>query len=265
MRADRLGTLSTSTTAPRSRTPSSLGEAPARAAFVTTHWSAVLAAGRDDSAPAHAALEHLCRDYWQPLYAFVRRAGYARPDAQDLTQAFFAHLLARKTVALADPARGRFRSFLLTSLKNFLAHAWEKARTEKRGGRVQIMPLEFDTAETRCAPELATTETPDRAFDRQWAISMLEVVLGRLRQEYAACGRDDLFVGVKESLSGGRADIPYRDLGIRLGMSEGAVKVAAHRLRRRYRELLREEIARTVSDPAEGEAELRHLFAALNP
>ena len=217
----------------------------------------VVTAGRSDTTRARAALEQLCRHYWQPLYAYVRRVGHPPEEAQDLTQEFFARLLEHNTIARADPARGRFRSFLLGSLKNFLAHEWEKARAQKRGGRVLVIPLEFDTAETRCSPELANTDTPDKIFDRQWALSL------RLRADYADCGKDDLFRGLKETLTGGRSEIPYRELGGRLGMSEGAVKTAAHRLRQRYRELLREEIANTLAGPEEAEEELRHLFAAL--
>ncbi len=231
--------------------------------FVTTHWSAVLTAGRSDTTKAQAALEQLCRNYWQPLYAFVRRTGYSREEAEDLTQEFFARVLAQNTVAKADPARGRFRSFLLASLKHFLAHEWEKARARKRGGGAQLIPLEFDTAETRCAHPAAPGDTPDRAYDRQWALALLELVLSRLRGEYRSAGRLVLFLGLKDTLRGGRAEIPYRDLAGRVGMSEGAVKVAAHRLRQRYRELLREEIAHTVAGPAEAEEELRHLFVAL--
>ncbi len=231
--------------------------------FVTTQWSAVLAAAGSDTMHARAALEQLCRQYWHPLYAYVRRAGYSREEAEDLTQEFFARLLARNTLGKADPARGRFRSFLLASLKNFLANEWDKARARKRGGGAQPLPLEFDTAETRCAQPIAPGDTPDRAFDRQWALTLLDVVLDRLRREYADAGRVDLFLGLKDTLAGGRAEIPYRDLGGQLGLSEGAVKVAAHRLRRRYRELLREEIANTVAQPEDAEEELRHLFSAL--
>ncbi len=253
--------MSTST---RTNAPATTGSEPqGRAVFVTTHWSVVLTAGGSDTTRARAALEQLCRNYWPPLYAYVRRAGHSREEAQDLTQEFFARLLEQNTVARADPARGRFRSFLLGSLKHFLAHEWEKARAQKRGGGAQLIPLEFDTAETRCAQPAAPGDTPDRAFDRQWALTLLDVVLGRLRREYSGAGREDLFLNLKDTLSGGRAEIPYRDLGARLGMSEAAVKVAAHRLRRRYRELLREEIASTVAGPAEVEEELRHLFAAL--
>ena len=255
--------MSTSTPADLPRTTSAGDEWPRRAAFVTTHWSVVVAAGRSDPPRARAALELLCRHYWQPLYVYVRRVGHPPEEAQDLTQEFFARFLEHNTVAKADPARGRFRSFLLGSLKHFLAHEWEKARAQKRGGRGQIIPLAFDTAETRCAPEPANPDSPDKIFDRQWALSLLDIVLARLRADYADCGKDDLFLGLKETLTGGRSEIPYRELGGRLGMSEGAVKVAAHRLRQRYRELLREEIAHTVAGPEDAEAELRHLFAAL--
>ena len=251
----------------RAETPDGAPEGsdpPQHSAFVTTHWSVVLAAGRSDTTRARAALEQLCRNYWQPLYAYVRRAGHAREEAEDLTQEFFARLLADNSVARADPARGRFRSFLLGSLKHFLAHEWEKAGARKRGGGAQHLPLAFDTAETRCAQPVAPGDTPDRAFDRQWALALLDVVLGRLRREYREAGREDLFLGLKETLSGGRAEIPYRELGARLGLSEGAVKVAAHRLRGRYRELLREEIANTVAGPEQVEEELRELFAALS-
>lgn len=239
-------------------------ESPCRPAFVTTHWSVVLTAGRSDTTRAHVALEKLCQSYWFPLYTYVRRRGHSPEDAQDLTQEFFARLLARNTFAQAAPQRGRFRSFLLGSLKHFLANEWEKARAQKRGGRVQLIPLEFDTAETRIVQPAAPDETPDRAFDRQWALSLLDVVLGRLRREYTDAGREDLFRGLKDTLAGGRAEIPYRELAGRLGMSEGAVKVAAHRLRQRYRGLLREEIANTVAGPEEAEEELRQLFAALS-
>lgn len=225
----------------------------------------VLSAGRSDTTRARTALEQLCRHYWQPLYAYVRRAGYSREEAQDLTQEFFARLLAQNTVARADPARGRFRSFLLASLKHFLVNEWEKAHAQKRGGHAQFLALEFDTAETQCVQPIAPGDTPDRAYDRQWALALLDVVLGRVRQEYTDSGRDALFVGLKDTLTGGRSEIPYRELAAGLGLSEGAVRVAAHRLRQRYRELLREEIAHTVAGPEEVEEELKHLFAALSP
>lgn len=255
--------MSTSTRAdPADSTPG--GTEPRRQVFVTTHWSVVLTAGHSDTTRTRAALETLCQAYWHPLYAYVRRAGYSREEAQDLTQEFFARLLAQNTVARADPARGRFRSFLLSSLKHFLTNEWDKARAQKRGGREQFIALEFDTAETRCVQPVAAGDTPDRAFDRQWALALLDVVLGRVRKEYTDSGRDQLFVGLKDTLAGARTEIPYRELAARLAMSEGAVKVAAHRLRQRYRALLREEIANTVAGPAEAEDELQHLFAALS-
>lgn len=229
---------------------------------MTTQWSAVLAAGRGDTTNSPAALEELCRNYWPPLYAYVRRLGHSPHDAQDLTQEFFARLLEHNVVAKADRERGRFRSFLLASLKNFLAHEWEKAGAQKRGGHAHTISLDSDTAETYLQPA-AADDTPEKAYDRQWALTLLDVVLRRLREEYVASGRDGLFLALKETLTGTRSEIPYRDLGARLGMSEGAVRVAAHRLRQRYRDLLREEIAHTVAGPAEAEEELRQLFAAL--
>jgi DNA-directed RNA polymerase specialized sigma24 family protein len=153
---------------------------PPAGCFVTTHWSVVLTAGRHETTRARAALEELCRNYWHPLYAYVRGTGYSREEAEDLTQEFFARLLAHNSVARADPARGRFRSFLLAALKHFLANEWEKARAQKRGGGAQPIPLAFDTAETRCAQPIAPGDKPDRAYDRHWASALLEVVLGRL-------------------------------------------------------------------------------------
>jgi len=234
------------------------------AAFVTTRWTSVVAAGHADTPRARAALENLCQTYWYPLYAYVRRSGQPPEDAKDLTQAFFARLLEHNSIAKVDRERGRFRSFLLASLKHFLVNEWEKSRTLKRGGAAHFVPLQFDTAETRFAQPIAPEDTPDRAFDRQWALALLDTVLGRLRREYATSGKDGLFLGLKDTLSGGRSEIPYRDLAARLAMSEGAVKVAAHRLRQRYRDLLREEIASTVADAGDVEAELRDLFAALS-
>jgi RNA polymerase sigma-70 factor (ECF subfamily) len=226
----------------------------------------VLEAGQGDDTAAQAALEGLCRSYWPPLYAYVRRLGYSPPDAQDLTQGFFAQLLGQRTVAKADPARGRFRSFLLASLKHFLAHEDEKARAQKRGGQAPVVSLNLETAETRWVDQPAAPgDTPDRAYDRQWALALLERVLSRLRREYTAASRKPLFERLKDTLAGGRSELRYRALGEELGLSEGAVKTAAHRLRHRYRELLREEIAQTVASPAEVEEELRSLFAALGP
>jgi len=225
----------------------------------------VLAAGNPLASDSVEALERLCRIYWKPLYGYARRSGRTAPDAQDLTQAFFERLLAGNLVARADPARGRFRSFLLTSFKNFLVNDWQKSRTQKRGGRIIIEPLDFDAAESGFEEPASHAESPDQAFDRQWALALLETVLEQLRREYADCGRLSLFDGLKASLSGDRTGFHYRELAGTLGLSEGAIKIAAHRLRHRYRELLREEIARTLTDPADANEELQQLFAALAP
>jgi RNA polymerase sigma factor (sigma-70 family) len=259
-----LGPVNTSAHAATPIPRSGRKEALGRSVFTGTRWSVVLAAGGADTAQAHDALATLCQTYWHPLYAYVRRVGHSREEAEDLTQEFFTRLLTQNTFAKAAPERGRFRSFLLASFKHFLAHEWEKDHARKRGGGTKLLSLEFDTVEIGDSQPVAPGDTPDRAFDRQWALALLDVVLEQLRTEYSGAGRDDLFLGLKETLIGGRSEIPYRDLAGRLGLSEGAVKVAAHRLRRRYRELLRREIGNTVSGPDAVEEELRQLFAALS-
>jgi RNA polymerase sigma-70 factor (ECF subfamily) len=231
--------------------------------FATTHWTVVQTAGGAESPESSQALESLCRTYWYPLYAYVRRAGNSPQDAEDLTQAFFARFLEKQWVVDADRNRGRFRSFLLTSLKHFLANEWDKAKAQKRGGRVRFVPLDADTAETRYRREPADTATPDREFDRCWALALLDTVLARLQREYEEEGKSGLFEHLKGTLGGERSGLPYARLGEKLQMSEGAVKVAVHRLRQRYRLILRAEIADTVSTPAEVEAEIQELFAAL--
>jgi len=234
------------------------------AVFATTHWSVVLsAAGRGPAQSSHA-LETLCRTYWYPLYAYVRRTGKSPEDAEDLTQAFFARLLEQDWLAAADQTRGRFRSFLLGSFKHFLANEWDKASAQKRGGRVRLLSLDAKAAETRFHREPTDTATPDKEFDRRWALTLLDTVLNRLRQEYTAEGKSDLFEHVKGTLGGDRASAPYARIASELNMSEGAVKVAVHRLRQRYRAILRAEIAQTVATAADVEDELRHLFAALS-
>lgn len=229
--------------------------------FVTTRWSVVLSARAGDSPESSRALEDLCRAYWYPLYAHVRRLGHAPADAEDLTQAFFARLLEKRWLAAADQDRGRFRSFLLGSLKHFLANERDRARAQKRGGHVRIVPLDPASGESWLQHEPASTRTPDREFDRRWALALLETVLARLEQEYTAHGKAPLFHLLKGTLGAAPAATP----AAQLAMSEGAMRVAAHRLRRRYRDLLRDEIAQTVATPAEVEAELRHLLAALAP
>jgi RNA polymerase sigma-70 factor (ECF subfamily) len=231
--------------------------------FVTTRWSVILAAGGVDTTQAREAISCLCKTYWYPLYAYVRRQGHSPENAQDLTQEFFANLLAHNWVARADRHKGRFRSFLLMVLKRFLANEWEKAKTLKRGGQVRLVPLLLDTAETRYSQEPADTSTPEEVFEKQWALTLLQTVLQRLRQEYARKGKGELFSRLEPSLVGSRETQPYGSLAAELGMTEGAVKVAVSRLRERYRKYLREEIAHTVASPVQVDEELRHLFRAL--
>jgi RNA polymerase sigma factor (sigma-70 family) len=233
-------------------------------AFVTTRWSLVLKAGEQQSEQADAALARLCQNYWYPLYAYVRRRGRPPEDAADLTQEFFARLLEKNWIAKADPAKGRFRSFLLASMNHFLSDAWDKARAMKRGGGVVVLPLEFDTAETRFSREPAGPATPDELFERRWALTLLETVLNRLRAEHERDGRVELFQELNPCLVGDRTAQPYAEIAKRLAVSEGTVKAAVHRLRQRYRDLLRAEIAETVSAPAEVDEELRHLFSVLS-
>lgn len=234
-----------------------------RPAFVTTHWSVVLSAGAKDSPQWSAALEELCRSYWYPLYAYVRRRGHSPEDAQDLTQEFFARLLARNWVGSADPQKGRFRTFLLTAMSHFLADEWDRLKAQKRGGGQRVLPLEAATAETRFQLEPADLLTPEKAYERRWAQTILESVFEQLRQAYAAEGKAALFDELKGSLTQARAAVPYAKLALRLNLSEGALRVAVHRLRQRYRELLRTEIAHTVAEPGEVEEELRYLFRTL--
>ena len=233
------------------------------ARFLTTHWSVVLAAGRSDSTRAQSALARLCQTYWYPLYAYVRRRGHSPHDAQDLTQEFFARLLERHSLACADPNRGRFRSFLLSALDHFLVNEREKARAQKRGGGRTILSLDLALAEQRYDLEPADTATPDKLFDKHWATALLEEVLNQLEAEYQQTGKAELFAALKQTLTGTRESQPYAVLAASLGMNEAAIKVAVHRLRKRYRQLLRAEIANIVADPEQAEDELRHLFTAL--
>ncbi|HLP78868.1 MAG TPA: sigma-70 family RNA polymerase sigma factor [Candidatus Paceibacterota bacterium] len=236
---------------------------PPAGGFALTHWTVVFAAGRPDSPDAREALEKLCSAYWPPIYAFVRRQGYNPHDAQDLTQAFFARLLEKNSFADADRAKGRFRSFLLGALKHFLANEWDKANAQKRGGGKVLIPIDTSTAETSCGFEPADKATAEKVFERRWALTLLDQVLRRLRQEYIAAGREPLFEQLKQTLTEASRTVPYVEIASRLGTTEGAIKVAVHRLRQRYRELLRAEIASTVGSATEVEDELRSLFAAL--
>jgi RNA polymerase sigma-70 factor (ECF subfamily) len=219
-------------------------------------------AGIGHSPEASRALATLCENYWFPLYAFVRRAGYTTEDAQDLTQEFFARLLTKGFLAKVDRQKGKFRSFLLATLKHFLADQWDRAHAQKRGGSQTVISFDSLNAETRYRLEPAQDLTPEKMFEKQWALSLLEHVLSRLHAEMVADGKSALFEALKDTLTGVRS-ITYAAIGAELGMSEGAVKVVAHRIRRRYRDLLREEIAQTVASSDEIGDEIRYLLSCL--
>ncbi|HEY2589222.1 MAG TPA: sigma-70 family RNA polymerase sigma factor [Tepidisphaeraceae bacterium] len=238
--------------------------------FLTTRWSVVLAAGAAPMAAAEDpaaqdALAILCKMYWYPLYAYVRSRGHAPDEAQDLTQSFFLRLLEKRTIGLADPDRGRFRSFLLTALKNFLANEWDRSSAQKRGGGHAVLPLDadFDSAERRYGREPADALTPERLYDRRWALTLLDTVLAELRDHYAATGRAALFEALKPALTGDPQAPAHAQTAAGLGLTPGAVQVAVHRLRQRYRDLLREHIQQTVESPEQVEDEIRDLFCAL--
>jgi RNA polymerase sigma-70 factor (ECF subfamily) len=232
--------------------------------FDTTHWSVILAAGQRSSSGSSEALSALCQSYWYPLYAYARSAVRNADEAQDLTQEFFARLLEKDYLAVAQPQRGRFRSFLLTVFKRFLANEWDKARAQKRGGGRSPISLDFAAGERRYVCEPADDLTPERIYDRQWALTLLDRVLARLRAEFVQAGKDKHFDQLKAFLTGQKAAVSYAEVARELDMTEGAAKVAAHRMRRRYRELLRAEIAETVSGPEEVEDEIRRLFNTLS-
>ena len=236
---------------------------PPKACFVTTRWTVVSTAARSDTTHARDALAQLCQIYWYPLYACIRRKGYPPSDAEDLTQAFFARLLEEHFIALADREKGRFRSFLLTRLNHFLADEWDRRKAQKRGGGQRLIPLEGGTAETHYQIEPADLRSPDRLFEYRWAVTLLEHVFARLRQEYEDDGKAALFDELKGCLTQARAAVSYAEVGARLGLSEGALRVAVHRLRQRYRDVLRAEVADTVAGPEGVEEELRHLFRVL--
>jgi RNA polymerase sigma factor (sigma-70 family) len=236
-------------------------EAHAGRAFAPTRWSVVLKAARQTGPEADEALATLCEAYWYPLYAYVRRQGHRPADAEDLTQAFFARLLEKRYLDRIEREGGRFRSFLLTALKRFLANEWDRAGAVKRGGKHTILSLDLDLAESRYQIEPAHEASPDKLYERQWARALLDRVMALLREEYAAAGKTDWFICLSGTLGRPRGETPYRELAIDLGTTEGAVKMAAQRLRARYRALLRAEVGHTVADPGEIEAEIRHLFA----
>jgi RNA polymerase sigma-70 factor (ECF subfamily) len=232
--------------------------------FTTTHWSVVLAARDGDSRQAREALEKLCHTYWPPLYAYIRREGYGVEDAQDLTQGFFTRLMEKDYLGRLRDQDGKFRSFLLTFLKHFLSDERDRAGAQKRGGGKTIVSLDDSSAEACYLTEAADPMSPDQLFERRWAQTLLEQALHRLRQEYVDGGKLALFEQLKDLQPGEHGTLSYVELGEQLGMSEAAIKSAAHRLRRRHCELLREEIAHTVARPEEIDEEIRYLLTVLS-
>lgn len=231
--------------------------------FASTCWSVVLLAGREPSPAASAALEELCRAYWYPLYAFVRRQGHDAPAAQDLTQEFFSRLLATNGLEAVDRSKGRFRSFLLASMKNLLANEWNRARTQKRGGGQPHFSLDAVSAEDRYLLDRPDDLTPEKIFARRWAETVIDAVTRRLREEFTADGLADRFEVLKVFLLAGDEPPSYAAAAQRLDLSESATRAAIYRMRQRYGELFRAEIAKTVSGPEEMEEEIREYFAAL--
>ena len=232
--------------------------------FATTRWTVVLAAGDRRAPQADAALEELCRTYWYPLYAYVRRHGHSREDAEDLTQAFFARLLEKNYLDGISSDGGKFRAFLLVAVKRFLANEWDRANRQKRGGGIVPLSLDWRDADTRYQINPADDLSPDKLYDRAWAVTVLERVITRLREENSGDGKARIYAQLQRFLMMGKDDISYGDAATALQLTEGAVRVAVHRLRRRYRELLREEIGQTLSDPAQADEEMRVLFNALS-
>jgi RNA polymerase sigma factor (sigma-70 family) len=229
--------------------------------FPNTRWSVVLAA-RQQSPDASAALEIICQSYWYPLYAYIRRCGHAPHDAQDLTQAFFCRLLEKRLLDFADREKGKLRSFLITSLKNFISNEWRRAATLRRGGGQSPTPFDTAFAESRIAADNQSLG-PDETYDQQWAFTLLDLTLKRLQAEFAAAGKPNEFAALKECLMAARGGIDYAAISKNLRVNEGAARVAVHRLRKRFREIYREEISQTLAEGADVEAELRHLADAL--
>jgi len=242
-------------------TPLSPGTTPGDI-FATTHWTVVLAAGRRSTPQADRDLEELCRAYWFPLYAYVRRRGHSKEDAEDLTQAFFARFLEKNYLEGLSAERGRFRAFLLASLKHFLANAWDKSQRLKRGGQAPHLSLDWHTADAQFQIAATAETSPDQAFDREWAVALLANVIERLRAECEAQGRGRQFAELKGFLTADHGALSHADAARALGLEETAVRVAVHRLRKRYRQLLRDDIAQTLADPAQVDEEIRALFGA---
>jgi len=234
------------------------------AQFTTTHWSVVLTAGDQDASESAAALETLCRSYWYPLYAYVRRRGYEPADAQDLTQEFFARLLSKDYLRAVDRTKGKFRSFLLAALEHFLANEWRRAQAQKRGGQFRFISLDDTSVEDQYRLAPASLDSPEQFFEQQWAITLLEHAVAKLRDEFTSSGKATFFEQFKIFLTGEKQAFSYAELAARMNTTEAAVKMAVSRMRQRYGELLRLEIANTVASPAEIDEELQALFAALS-
>lgn len=233
-------------------------------AFNTTRWTLVLAASRRRTPEADAALESLCATYWYPLYAYARRRGYTREDAEDLTQAFFLRLLEKNGLKGVSAGRGRFRAFLLASLKHFLANEWDKTQRQKRGGALMHLPLDWTMADSLYEACVSREPSPDAAYDREWAVALLKQVLARLEVEFIEAGAGQQFQELKIYLTAGKGATPYEAVAERLAMDAGTVRVAVHRLRKRYRLLLREEIAETLDDAAQVDEEMQVLFGSFS-
>jgi RNA polymerase sigma-70 factor (ECF subfamily) len=239
------------------------GQARPGSVFVTTHWSVVVEAKDQDAPAAAAALEKLCQAYWYPLYAHVRRLGHAPPDAEDLTQEFFARLLRKGYLEAADQAKGRFRTFLLVALDRFLANEWDRARAQKRGGGCHVVPLDTALAERLYAQQSVPELPLERAYERRWALTLVEQAVGRLRTEYEQAGKTAEFARLKGFLSAEQGSISYGPLAGELGATEGAVRVMVYRLRRRFREIFGEEVAHTLASPQDLAQEMQHLMEVL--
>ena len=231
--------------------------------FRTTNWSLVLAAGRDSTPDGREALSNLCESYWHPLYAYIRRQGCDVDEASDLTQSYFVQLLEKDYLNQVEPKAGRFRSFLLTTLKHFLANEWNKAHASKRGGNQTLISLDTGTAEKRYRIEPADELTPEKLFERRWTLTVLERVLDRLSAEFSKAGKSEQFEQLSPYLTGDGPQIPYKKVADRLGVDEGSVKVGVHRLRRRFGKMLQEEVAHTVSSDDQIDREIRHLLSGI--
>jgi RNA polymerase sigma-70 factor (ECF subfamily) len=233
-----------------------------QAIFATTRWTMVSDAGGEPSPRAAEALESLCEAYWFPLYAYVRRCGQSKQDAEDLTQGFFLHLLGRSDLSGLDREKGKFRSFLLASLKNFIANEVDRKRTAKRGGNIDHFPLDWSDADAKYQLVCSSTLPPDAAYDREWATILLKRVLQNLKEEFSAAGKQEEFAKIKKFLTIGRGEIPYDEAAVEMNITSTALRVAVHRLRKRYRELLKKEVGKTVAEGETVNDELSELLAA---